>query len=80
MKILILQTVGRTSWTRDQPAERPQPSQNNINTEKTQTSTIPVFEWANTVRALECAATVISLVSFLQDLKKKRKEKNGQLH
>jgi hypothetical protein len=30
---LILYTVGRTSWTGDQPLARPLPTQNNTNTE-----------------------------------------------
>jgi hypothetical protein len=61
---LIFYTVGRTPWTGISP------SQNSTNTEKrTQISmlqvgfvpTIPVFERAKTVHALDRAATVIGI-------------------
>jgi hypothetical protein len=62
---LIFYTVGRTPWTGDQPVARHtrQHKQNKC----TQTSmrqvgfesTTQVFEWANTVHALDCAATMI---------------------
>jgi hypothetical protein len=61
---LILYTVGRTPWTGDQPVARPLPAHR---TTQTQTSMpgvgfefmTPVFERANTVHALDHAATVI---------------------
>jgi hypothetical protein len=66
---LILYTVGRTPWTGDQPVARPLPTQRTTQTQNksTQTTmsrmgfepTIPVFERANTIHALDRAATVI---------------------
>jgi hypothetical protein len=66
---LILYTVGRTPWTGDQPVTRPLPTHRTTQTQnkRTQTSmsqvgfepTIPVFEGAKTVHALERAATLI---------------------
>jgi hypothetical protein len=61
----LFYTDGRTPWTSDQPVVRPLPTQRQNN--RTQTSmprvgfepTIPVFERAKTVHALDCAATVI---------------------
>jgi hypothetical protein len=62
-------TVGRTPWTGDQPVARPLPAYRTTQTQnkRTQTSiprmafepTIPVFERAKTVHALDRAATVI---------------------
>jgi hypothetical protein len=70
---LIFYTVGRTPWTGDQPVERPLPAHRTAQTQNksTQTSmsqvgskpTIPVFELAKTIRALDRAATVIGLLS-----------------
>jgi hypothetical protein len=64
-----LYTVGRTPRTSDQPVERPLPGHRTAQTqnERSQTSsprvgfepTIPAFERAKTVRALDSAATVI---------------------
>jgi hypothetical protein len=66
---LILRTVGRTPWTGDQPVARPLPTRRTTETQnrRTQTSmprvgfepTIPVFERAKTVHALDSAAIVI---------------------
>jgi hypothetical protein len=65
---LILYTVGRTPWTGDQPVARPLPTRRTTQTQKRkQTSmprvgfelTIPLFERAKTVHALDRAATVI---------------------
>jgi hypothetical protein len=65
---LILYTVGRTPWTGDQPVARPLPTNRTAKTQnkRTQTSmpqvgfepTIPVFERAKRVHALDRAATV----------------------
>jgi hypothetical protein len=66
---LILFTVGRTLWTRDQPVARPLPTHRTTQTQNkcTQTSmplvgferTIPVFERAKTVCGLDRAATMV---------------------
>jgi hypothetical protein len=66
---LIFYTVGRTHWTRDQLVARPLPTHRTAQTQNksTQTSlppmafeaTIPLFERAKTVHALDRAATVI---------------------
>jgi hypothetical protein len=71
--ILILHTVGRTPWTGDEAAARPLPTHRTTQTQnkRTQTSmprvgfepTIPVFERAKTVHALDGAATVIGSLS-----------------
>jgi hypothetical protein len=71
-------TVGRTPWTGDQPVARALPTHRTTQTrnKRTQTSiprvgfepTIPVFERAKTVRALERSATVISLRNKLHAL------------
>jgi hypothetical protein len=68
-KFLILYTVGRTSWTGDQPVARPLPIHGTAQTQnkRTQTSmprvgfepTIPVFQWANTFHILHREASVI---------------------
>jgi hypothetical protein len=70
---LIFYTVCRTPWTGDQPVSRELPAHRTTQTrnKRTQTSmpqvrfepTIPVFERAKTVHALDHAATVID--SFL---------------
>jgi hypothetical protein len=62
-------TVGWTPWTVYQPVARPLPTHRTtqLQNKRTQTSihrvsiepTIPVFERAKTVHALDCAATVI---------------------
>jgi hypothetical protein len=69
---LILYTVGRTPWTEDQPVERPLQTHRTTQTQniRSQTSmppvesepTMPVFEWAKTVHALDRAANVIDSV------------------
>jgi hypothetical protein len=66
---LILYTVGRIPWTGDQPVARPLSTHRTTQTpnKRTQTSmprvgfelTIPAFERAKTVHALNRAATVI---------------------
>jgi hypothetical protein len=66
-------TVGRTPWTEDQPVARPLPTNRTAQTQnkRTQTTvpqvefelTIPVFEWATTVQALDHEATVIGTKS-----------------
>jgi hypothetical protein len=66
---LILNTVGRTPWTGDQPVARPLPTHRTTQTQnkRTQTSmprvgfepTNPVFERAKMVHVSEHAATVI---------------------
>jgi hypothetical protein len=66
--LLILHTVGRTAWTRDQPLARPLPTYRTTQTEneRTYTSmpqvgfkpTILVFERGKTVHALGRAAAV----------------------
>jgi hypothetical protein len=65
---LILHTVGRTPWTVDQSVARPLPTHRTTQTQNKRTqasmppvgfeSTIPVFERAKTVHALDLAATV----------------------
>jgi hypothetical protein len=67
--LLILYTVGRTPWTGDQPVSRPLPTHRTTqkHNKRSQTSmprvglepTIPVFERAKTVHALDRGATVI---------------------
>jgi hypothetical protein len=71
---VILYTVGRISWTGDQPVARPLPTRRTAQTQNkcTQTSmprvgckpTIPVFEGAKTVHALDRAATVIGKLAI----------------
>jgi hypothetical protein len=68
-KFFILYIVSRALWTGDQPVARLLPALRTAQTQNkcTQTSmpqegfepTIPVFEWAKTVRASDRAATVI---------------------
>jgi hypothetical protein len=68
-QFLNLNTVGRTPCTGDQPVTRPLPTHRTTQTQnkRTQTSmprmgfesTIPVFDRAETVHALDRAATVI---------------------
>jgi hypothetical protein len=70
---LILYTVGRTPWTGDQPIARPLPTHTTTQTrnKRRQTSspwvrfepTIPAFQRAKTVHALDRAATVIGILS-----------------
>jgi hypothetical protein len=62
---LIFYTVGKTPWTRDQPITRPIPAhtgqhKHSIKSQAGFEPTIPVFERAKTVHALDRAATVIS--------------------
>jgi hypothetical protein len=64
ISFLILYTVGRTPWTGEQPVARPLPTHKTTRTQKSMPRvgfepTIPVFERAKTVHALDCAATVI---------------------
>jgi hypothetical protein len=66
-QFFILHTVGRTPWTGDQPVARPQPTHRTTQTQniRTKTSmpwvgfehTIPAFERAKTVHALDRGAT-----------------------
>jgi hypothetical protein len=73
---LIFYTVGRTPWTGDQPVARPLPAHRTaqIQNKRTQKSmpqvgfepTIPVFERAKTVHALDRAATVIGCRKYSQ--------------
>jgi hypothetical protein len=80
LSFLNLYTVGRTPWTEDQPLARPLPAHRATQTQnkRTQTSmpqvgfepTIPVFERAKTVHALDRATTVIgNLSTYLTDFK-----------
>jgi hypothetical protein len=72
-QFLDFYTVGRTPWTGDQPVARQIPAHRTAQTQnkRTQTSmsqvefetTIPVFERAKTVHALDRAATVIGTFS-----------------
>jgi hypothetical protein len=67
-------TVGRPPWTGDQPVSRPLPTHRTTQTEnkRTQTSmtrvgfepTIPVFQRAKTVHALDRAATAIKAAVY----------------
>jgi hypothetical protein len=69
----ILYTVGRTPWTGNQPVGRPlylhkEQHKHRINAHRHQClgwNSIPVFERAKTVHALDRAATVIGLAEFL---------------
>jgi hypothetical protein len=71
---LILYTVGRVPWTRDQPVARPLSTHRTAQTQnkRTQTSkpevgfepTIPVFERMTTVHALDRAANAIGWCSY----------------
>jgi hypothetical protein len=74
---LIIYTVGRTSWTGDQPVARPLPTHRTSQTQNKRTltsmlrvgfePTIPVFERAKTVHALDHAATLIGVcINLLQ--------------
>jgi hypothetical protein len=66
---LIFYTVGRTPWMEDQPVARPLPKHRMTQTQnkRTQTSmplmgfehTIPVFDRAKGVHALDRAATIM---------------------
>jgi hypothetical protein len=74
LQFLHPKTVGRTPWTVDQPVARALLTQDNTNTINAdrQTSmprvefepTIPVFERAKTVHALDRAATVIGITNL----------------
>jgi hypothetical protein len=73
--VSIFCTVGRTPWTGDQPVASSLPSHRTAQTQnkRTQTSmpqvgfepTIPVFERAKTVHALDRAATGFSLSQYV---------------
>jgi hypothetical protein len=68
---LIFYTVGTTLWTGDQPVARPLPTHRTTQTQNKRTQihmprvrfepTIPMFELAKTVHALDRAATLIVL-------------------
>jgi hypothetical protein len=72
-----LYTVGRTPWTGDQPVARSLPARRTALTQNKRTQismphvgfepTIPVFEGAKTVHALERAATVIGKSNQLEN-------------
>jgi hypothetical protein len=74
ISFLILHIVGRTPWPSDQPVARPLPTHRTTQTrnKRTQTSmplvgfepTIPVFERAKIVHALDLAATVIGALLY----------------
>jgi hypothetical protein len=65
----LFYTNGRTPWTGDQPVARPLPTHRTTQAQNKRTQTpmpqmgfeptMPVFEWAKTVHALDRAATVI---------------------
>jgi hypothetical protein len=71
-RFLVLYTVGRTPWTEDQPVARPLPTRRTTQTQNKRIQTfmpsvgfeptIPAFERAKRVQALDCAASVISRV------------------
>jgi hypothetical protein len=71
---LILYTVGRTSWTGDQPVSRPLPTHRTTRTQNKRTKTLmplvglepmtPVFKWAKTFHALDRAAPMIGCWLF----------------
>jgi hypothetical protein len=71
---LILYTVGRSPWTGDQPVARTPPTHRTTQTQNKCTQatkpregfepTIPVFERAKTVHALDGATTVIGGTSI----------------
>jgi hypothetical protein len=72
LQFLNLKTIGRTPWMGDQPAARLLPTQ--TQNKRTQTSmscvgfepTIPAFERAKTVHALDRSATAIgNIISFV---------------
>jgi hypothetical protein len=73
LQFLNLYTVGRTPWTGDRPVARPLPTHRATQTHNkhTQTSmsrvgfepTIPVFERAKTLHALDSAAAMIGYVA-----------------
>jgi hypothetical protein len=69
---LILYTVGRTPWAGDQPVVRPLPTHRTAQTQnRTQISmhrvglepTTPVFERAETVHAVDRAATMVGFMA-----------------
>jgi hypothetical protein len=70
---LMFYTINRTPWTSDQPVARPLPTHR---TTQTQTSmsqvgfelTIPLFERAKTVHAIDHAATAIGTYRGIVDL------------
>jgi hypothetical protein len=71
-QFINLYTVGRTSWTADQPVAKPPPTHRTTQAQnkRTQTSmpqvgfepTIPVVDRAKTVHALDRAATVVAFL------------------
>jgi hypothetical protein len=73
---LTLYTVGRTPLTGDQPVARPLPTHRSTQNKRTQTSmprvrfepTIPAFERAKTVHALDRAASVIGIRNSLHSI------------
>jgi hypothetical protein len=74
-QFLDLYTIGRTPGTGDQPVAKPLPTHRTTQTQNKRTqTTMPrvgfepmtrVFKRAKTVHALDCAATVISIVECL---------------
>jgi hypothetical protein len=74
---LILYTVDRTPWAGDQPVERPLPTHRTTQAQNKSTQTfmprvgfdptIPAFERAKTVHALDRAATVIGSKPHVAD-------------
>jgi hypothetical protein len=79
---LTLYTVGRTPWTVDQLVAKPLPTHRTTQTQNKHTHTsmpwsgfeftIPAFERANTVHALDLAATVIGFSADYSALYLKR--------
>jgi hypothetical protein len=77
-QFLNLYTVGRTPWTSDKPVARPLPTHRTTQTQNKRTQTcmprvvfeptIPVFERAKTVRALDRAATVIGILQLYRTM------------
>jgi hypothetical protein len=78
-QFLNLYTDGKNHLTEEQPVARPLPTQRTTQTQNKRTQTsiprfgfeamIPVFKRAETVHALDRAATVIGLRSYLAELK-----------
>jgi hypothetical protein len=71
---VILYTVGRIPWTRDQPDARPLPIHRTARTQNKRTQksmprvvsepTIPAFERAKTIHDSDRAATVVGIKTF----------------
>jgi hypothetical protein len=77
-RFLILHTVCRTTWTGDKTVARPLPKHRTTQTQNKRRETfmpwvgfeptIPAFERAKTVHALDCAATVIRVPYLIPSL------------